>query len=365
MKSPVPGLTAITVFIIIGLCIAATGCIGGERLAETDILVSKYDSGGQNVWSTQIDTGRQDYATAVIETVDNGYALAGWIADSPRSPPHPRIVRLNGTGGIVWDRILDTSSDEAVAIAGAPEGGLIAALKSGKVCKVDNNGRPVWNRTIEYTINSIIPVRDGGYALAGSHTIGLDWNGSLVWDQPYSSTSILQVADGGFFVERSGVPYNYGELFHLGANGIWIWTRTVGSHEMGTITSLYEIQGGEVEVVYTYPDRTKDKDLIQYRESEQVTVGKNGTATVTIPLVAVDPVTRVSDGGYLFEAYPFPASAAFTTVPHATSNLHLVRLSPKGEVVWDRSLDLPPWVAPQSIIQTSDGGFVAVVVTGS
>ncbi|MCK9591614.1 MAG: PQQ-binding-like beta-propeller repeat protein [Methanoregula sp.] len=365
MKSPVSGIPAITVFIVIGLCIAATGCIGGERLAVTDILVSKYDAGGQNVWSTKIDTGKQDYATAVIETADNGYALAGWIADGPRGPYHPRIIRLNETGGIVWDRILDTTSDEVVAIAEAPEGGLIAALKSGKVCKVDNNGRPVWNRTVEYTINSIIPIRDGGYALAGSHTLGLDRNGSLVWDQPYTSTSIIQAADGGFFVERSGVPYNYGELFHLGANGTWVWTQSVDGHENGKITSLHETQEGAVEVIYTYPDRMKDKDLVMYMESEQITFGKNGTATVTIPLVAVDPVTRISDGGYLFEAYPFPASAAFTTLPHATSNLHLVRLSPKGEVVWDRSLDLPQWVAPQEILETRDGGFVTLVVPGS
>ena len=69
--------------------------------------------------------------------------------------------------------------------------------------------------------------------------------------------------------------------------------------ELGKITPLHETFKGAVEVVYTYPGRTKDKDLIQYMESEQITFGKNGTATVTMPLVAVDPVTRTSDGGYL------------------------------------------------------------------
>ena len=86
MRSSPPGSAIIAIFIITGLCIAFSGCIGGERFAVTDILVSKFDSGGQSVWSTKIDSGKQDYATAVIETSDKGYALAGWIADDPRAP---------------------------------------------------------------------------------------------------------------------------------------------------------------------------------------------------------------------------------------------------------------------------------------
>jgi sucrose-6-phosphate hydrolase SacC (GH32 family) len=72
-------------FIIIGLCIAATGCIGGDGYASTDISVSKFDSSGQNIWSTKIDSGKDDYATAVIETSDEGYAIAGWISDMAAS----------------------------------------------------------------------------------------------------------------------------------------------------------------------------------------------------------------------------------------------------------------------------------------
>ena len=181
MKPPVPELT---MFLCIGLCIAAAGCIGGERLAFTDILVSKFDSGGNSVWSTTIDSGKQDYATAVIETSDNGYVVAGWIADDPRAPPHPRIIRLNGTGSIIWDRTLDSTPDRVVAIPGAHDGGFVAALDSGKVCNVDMNGHPVWNRTYNYTIRTMIPAREGGYALPGTRTFVIDGNGTLIWDLP-------------------------------------------------------------------------------------------------------------------------------------------------------------------------------------
>ncbi len=365
MKSPEPGYPAIAVFIILGVCVAATGCIGGERFAVTDILVSKFDSTGQNAWSTTIDSGKQDYANAVIETSDNGYAVAGWIADDPRAPVYPRVIRLDRSGKILWDRTLASTSDEAIAIAEAHDGGFVVALKSGMVIKVDPDGASVWNRTFDYCIHSMIPTREGGYALAGDHTFGIDANGTLIWDQPFTSISILQASDGGFFAEESGVPFTYGIVFRLDARGTRLWSEPVNSHEMGVITSLHETPEGAVEVVYTYPVRTRDKDLIQYMESEQITFGTNGTVTGVIPLVAVDPLTRTPDGGYVFLAYPFPGSAAFTSFPQSSWDIHFVRLSQDRSIVWDEPLSLGRWKAPQSVVPTKDGGFVTLVVLGS
>ncbi len=361
-----PPLSRVIVMLfLVSLYIAATGCIGGERFAVTDILVSTYDSGGQNVWSKTIDSGKQDYATAIIEASDNGYAIAGSIADEPRSQAFPRVIRLDRNGEILWDRTLDSGTDEAVAIAQEQDGGFVVAMKSGRVAKLDNNGQQAWSRTFNYHIHAMIPNRDGGYAFAGDHTFGVDGNGSILWDQPFISTSILQAADGGYFAEESGVPSTYGTVFRLDQNGTRAWTAPVNSHEMGTITSLNETPQGLVEVVYTYPVRTKDKDLIQYMESEQINLGRNGTVTGTKPLVAVAPLTRTSDGGYAFEAYPFPGSNAFTSFPQSSWDIHLVRLSPEGQVTWDRSLDLGKWKSPQSILQTRGGGFVTLVVLGS
>ena len=367
MKFPVPGSLTIVMLILIVVFITNAGC--SEGFASYDILISKFDTGGQNVWNTKIGSEKQDFATAIIETSDNGYALAGWISDKHGDPVYPRVIRLNKTGGMLWDRTLDSTEGEAVAIAEAQDGGFVVAqfidIQNGKVSKIDGAGRPVWNRTLNYAIHSLIPTRDDRYAVAGSHTFGLDGNGTPVWDISETSTSILQAADGGFFVERSGVPETYGTLFRLDANETQVWIQPVGSHAMGKITSLHETPEGSIEVVYTYPDSTKDKDIIMYMESEQDTFGKNGTSTNITRLVAVDPLTRTSDGGYAFEAYPFPGSSAFTTLPHANSNLHIVRLSPEGTVAWDKSLDLGPLTAAESVLQTRDGGFVTLVLSGS
>jgi hypothetical protein len=324
-----------------------------------------YDSDGQIIWSKTIDSGKQDYATAIIETSDNGYAISGWIADDPRAQARPRVIRLDRNGEVLWDSTLGSETDEAIAIAQEPDGEFVVAMKSGRVTKLDNSGQPVWDRTFNSRINAMIPTRDDRYAFSGDHTFVIDGNGTFVWDRPFVSTSILQAADGGYFAEESGGPSTYGTVFRLDQNGTRVWTVPVISHQMGTITSLHETPESSVEVVYTYPVRTKDKDLIQYMESEQITLGTNGTMTGTRPLVAVAPLTRTSDAGYAFMAYPFPGSTAFTSFPQSSWDIHLVRLSTEGLVIWDRSLDLGKWKSPQSILQTRGGGFVTLVVLGS
>jgi hypothetical protein len=333
-------------------------------------MVSKYDSSGQNIWSSKIDSGKQDFATAVIETSDSGYAVAGSIADAPRAPPHPRVIRLNQTGGIVWDRTLDSSEIYSLTIAEAPDGGFVVAqninnFDSGKISRIDAEGHPVWNRTIDSAFKTITPTRSGGFALAGTRTLLIDGNGTTVWDLTHSSSSLIQAADGGFFAEYSGIPTTYGSVFRLDANGTMAWNKLIGSHQIGEITSMHENSQGEVEVVYTYPDQTRNKDLVMFMESEQVTLGKDGNTSGTRSFVAVDPLCRTTDGGYAFLAFPFPDSAAYTTLANPDSTLHMVRLSPQGAVIWDRSLDLRQWIAPQEILETRDGGFVTLVVRGS
>lgn len=367
MKPPVPGLT---LFLCISLCISAAGCIGGHYFPKMDILVSKYDSGGQDIWSTTIDSGKDDYATVIIETSDGGYAIAGWISEKHGYPNNPRIIRLDSTGRIVWDRTLDSSEVYSVAIAEAPNGGFFVAqninnFDSGKISRIDAEGDPVWNRTIRSAFKTITPTRGGGLALTGTRTLLIDGNGTTVWDLSDSSSSLIQAADGGFFVEYSGIPTTYGSVFRLDANGTMAWNKLIGSHQTGEITSMRENSQGEVEVVYTYPDQTRNKGIVMFMESEQVTLAKDGNMTGTRSVVAVDPLCRTTDGGFAFMAYPFPDSAAFTSLAHPDSTLHMVRLSPQGAVIWDRSLDFRQWIAPQEILETRDGGFVTLVVPGS
>ena len=368
MKSCAPLSPALVMIVLIFLCTVIAGC--SEGVVSYDILVTKFDAGGNTAWSTKIGSGNQNLATAVTETPDTGYAVAGLVADSPRATTYPRVIRLDPDGRVLWDRILDVSDVYSVAITGAPDGGFVVAenmnnFDSGKVVKIGAGGQPVWNRTIDSALKAVIPARDGRFILAGSRTFCIDANGTTLWNRSFSSTSVREAANGGFIAERCGMPYPDASVFYFDANGTVVWTTPVGSRESGKITSLFADPAGDIEAVYTFCDPTKNKDVIMYMESELVTLGRGGNITARQPIVAVDPLTRTTDGGYAFLAYPFPGSAAFTTLPHSDSSLHFVRLSPGGEVVWDKTLGLSPAASPVSILQTRDGGYLTVVLVPS
>jgi hypothetical protein len=107
----------------------------------------------------------------------------------------------------------------------------------------------------------MILMSDGGYAIAGGHTFGIDEHGTLLWEQPHLSTSLIQTAAGGFFAEKSGVPYWHPTVFCLDAHHSITWVQTLDSRENGKITSMYETPDGTIEVVNTYPDHTRNRDF--------------------------------------------------------------------------------------------------------
>lgn len=369
MRSAIIALSVLTVVVIGTGVIMLAG--GGHGHIATDILVTRYDAGSAEIWNVTIDSGKDDYATSVIQTSDGGYAVAGWAADYPVSSHRLRVVRLDGTGKTLWDRTLDGPDVYSADIAEDPDGGFFVAANnnnfdSGTLWKIDASGSAGWNRTTASAYKAIVPLRDGGFVLAGNPTFILDKNGTTKRQLRIPSTTVLPAAGSNLYLGQSGVPYIDASVYHIDENGTVIWALPVGSRESGSIASMQENAEGDLEVLYTFRDSKKDKNLVMYMESELVTVDMGGNISGRMPLAAVDPVCRTSDGGYAFLAYPFPDTAAFTNNPYAGSSLHMVLLSPGGTVVRDTPVPhLPAWIAPRQIIQTRDGGFLTVIVTGS
>lgn len=117
-----------------------------------DLLALRVDGTGEIVWQTQFGGDGQDWARAVIETEQGGYLLGGVTVPPATFFFDGWLVLLDDQGGIVWERSYDAGGEEEVrAVAQAPDGGFLAALRSvGRtwLLKLDETGAIEWQEEL-------------------------------------------------------------------------------------------------------------------------------------------------------------------------------------------------------------------------
>ncbi|MCP4699449.1 MAG: PKD domain-containing protein [Gammaproteobacteria bacterium] len=210
------------------------------RYYDQNIWVIKLDNSGNAVWEKIHSKGTydRDYANAVIQTADGGFAIAGsstyyrkYNSTTTSYPYNDWILKLDSDGVLKWNKSYGGSEyDQAYDIVQTSDGGFAVAGYTNSdgagnsdfwVYKLSNNGNLVWDKTFGGTgseqARSIIQTSDGGFAAAGYTNskgeggtdywvVKLDGGGSLIWDKTLGGASaddaytIVQTADDSFAV---------------------------------------------------------------------------------------------------------------------------------------------------------------------
>ncbi|NLZ30703.1 MAG: hypothetical protein GX885_08195, partial [Methanomicrobiales archaeon] len=214
----------------------------GARL-DTDAWLIKIDPSGAEVWNRTY--GGPDVnasASAVIEIDDDGYLFVGSIVPWGEAGSDAWVVRLNESGGTVWERRLGGDrADTANAVTRLPDGDLIFAGSTGSwgaggsdawVVRLDGSGGEVWNKTFggpgDDGARAVINTTDGNLLIAGTFTersgnetpdtdallIKLTPDGDILWNWIYgdvgvneSANTVIETYDGGYvFAGDTGFP---------------------------------------------------------------------------------------------------------------------------------------------------------------
>jgi len=214
--------------------------------SQQDVWVIKLDANGNKIWEKTFDGigGRSDNANSIVQTSDGGYVIAGYTtiinanADS-------WVIKLDANGNKSWDKTFDGNAglfDNTNCIVQTIDGGYAfagftgsTAGKSQRVTKLDKNGNAVWSKSFfgitDSDAKSIVQTTDGGYAVAGytyndgssmyyASVIKLDANGNKIWDKTFyisnhnSANSIVQTNDNGYAIT--------GRTYINGSNDIWL-----------------------------------------------------------------------------------------------------------------------------------------------
>ncbi len=285
--------------------LTATNAVGSDTVTETD-FISVLQPTPVSTWQTSLGGDGNDKATSIVQTDDGGYIVAGYSDsnDGDVSGNHGNIdywvVKLDASGGITWQKSLGGSgNDEATSIVQTDDGGYIVAGESNS-----NDGEVSGNH--------------GGYdywVVKLDASGGISWQKSLGGSSYDSANSIIQTSDGGYIVAGTSSSTDGEVSGNHGGNDYWI----VKLDADGGISWQKSLGGSNHERAYS--------------------------------------IVQTTDGGYVV-AGESSSNDGEVSGNHGGYDYWVVKLDASGGISWQKSLGGSSYDSANSIIQTSDGGYI-------
>ncbi|HWJ28979.1 MAG TPA: BACON domain-containing carbohydrate-binding protein [Flavisolibacter sp.] len=295
-------------YVIVGSTNSNDGSVIGNH-GGYDILIVKYDINGNLVWKKTFGGGSNDYAYSVKSTSDGGFILTGSSAsfngDVTVSEAHGSddvwVVKLDVNGNIMWQHLFGGSTfDVGQSIEETSDGGYIVAGYT-------------------YSSNGTVSATQGG---GDAWVMKLSSSGSLLWEHTYGGTkfdeanSIIVSPDGGYII--AGLTQsNDGDVigYRGGYSDAWV----LKLNESGTIIWQRSLGGSNDDQ------------------------GNSVIAT--------------TDGSYLLAGWTY-SNDGDVTGKHGAHDYWAVKLNASGGIVWQRTLGGSYSEKAQSVVNTSDGGYI-------
>jgi hypothetical protein len=214
---------------------AVAGYIKTPVTGSFDFYLGKTDAGGNQLWFKTYGYDKDDGAMSVVQTSDGGYALAGYTYSFEENQDI-WLVKTDADGNKEWDRMYNWAGCSANAL-------------------------------------SVVETSDYGYALAGYlfHwddqsiqflLVKIDWQGNLLWYKQYGGAvndiaySLVRTSDGGYAL--AGYSYTLGTagdfwLVKTDVDGNKQWDQRYGGlKDDGAYSLVQTVEGGYVLAGYSY-----------------------------------------------------------------------------------------------------------------
>jgi len=315
-----------------------------------DLLLIKLNSSGFKEWMKTIGGIDFDYGWSVVQTIDEGYVVAGHTNSFGAGSFDLFLVKIDSSGSLEWAKTVGgTEYDVGISVIQTIEEGYIvtgvtnsfgAGLNDLFLVKFRSTGSLEWAKTvggIDFDGGaSVIQTIDGGYAVTGGtegflpvfedlFLVKFSSSGSLEWAKVVSGTifergrSIVQTTDGGYIVV-GGVGNLFLVKFDSDGNSC------IGSEAFPTVMDITPSVNSVLPTV-TIPS------VSIWRVSHAV--------SDTIPNVNVictdisEPQSKPISFELTVSPNPFNSSCAITTPACATVGIYDLQ----GRLVWNKPSD--------------------------
>jgi hypothetical protein len=338
-------------------------------------------------WAKSYGSTSSDRGTAIQQTADGGFVVAGttYSLGSPYSDVW--VVKLNNSGVIEWEKTYGGAGDDgADAIQQTADGGYIVSGYTDSfgagaldfwILKLDSTGGIEWEKTFGGANNerafSVQQADDSGYIIAGSTlsfgtgsdiwVIKLNNSGAIEWQKTYgtanaeSGSSVRQTSDGGYLVAGKTTPplANASDflVIKLSSNGTVEWSKTFGTlnaEEADSIRPTSDggyIVSGRVNVGAGNSDawvlKIAGDDTIEWQKTFGGSLGDGALS-----------VRQTSDGEFIFAGYTYSFGSG-------GGDVWVIKMDSSGTVVWQNAYGTVNQEEGADINETGDGEFI---VTG-
>ncbi len=306
---------------------------------QSDVLLLKTDSSGEEEWRRLFNFGGTDYGTSVQQTADGGYIVTGNVDNDLETYFDILLLKTDADGVEEWHRPYGTDwYDRGRSVQQTMDGGyVVLGMWDGeyvRLIKTNAVGMEEWNNTwggsYEDEAEEVLQLPDGGFVLVGTtESSGSGWqsawlirtdvDGDQVWNRTYGGEgsehgeSVHLTADGGFVFTGRTSMYGAGGgdawLVKTDGSGEVQWHRTFGGSGNERGNSVRQTaDGGFIITGVTAAGVTAEENLylVYYRPDELPTpalVAGPGAGPANPPLVRVFAAHIPSTIQHEFTAY--------------------------------------------------------------
>jgi hypothetical protein len=188
-----------------------------------------------------------------------------------------------------------------------------------------------------------------------------------MWSQTYGGSlddeaaAIVQTSDGGYVI--AGTTYSFGVgsadfwLIKVDPSGSMQWNQTYGGAGADSAYSMIQTSdGGYALAGETVSFGAGDSDFWLVKANSSGSLQWNKTYGKP-KADRANSIIQTSDGGYVL--------AGYSTGNNASKDVWFVKTDPSGNMEWNRTYGGPRWDEAYSVIQTSDGGYALAGSTDS
>ncbi len=347
--------------------------------SDFDYLVVKMDQNNNLLWSTVLGTNMTDIAQSISQTLDLGYIIAGTSAGGRSGNKNSLnigqgdiwLLKLNNQGIVQWQKTIGGNSMDRVS--------KILVLPDGTYLIAGNSESGVTdNRDLEIEPDIILKKSEE----RGSQDywiLKLDQRGNKIWEKTFGGIyfdelrSVVQSNDLGFIlagISNSPVSgdktsdnegFNDWWIIKTDTDGNMLWQTTIGSE---ADEQLYTINK-TIDNNYIVAGNKSNNMASDLSDFEIVFIDNDGNIMqqTYIDEGRTDILTnmqRMHAGDFLLSG--FSSSFDFNQpdlLPADSKEDYLImKLDPRGEEIWRKSLETESKDILTQTIETNDGALI-------